>query len=48
MSRDVQEVKVDVMVLELKRQMEDHTLSLEHKMTLLKDGLNSENSNHDN
>lgn len=45
MRREVEEVEVDV-VVELKRQLEDQTLSLEQKMTLLKDGLNSENSNH--
>lgn len=47
MRSDVQELEVDAMVLELKRQLEDQTLSLEQKLTLLRDGLNSENSNHD-
>lgn len=45
MRRDVEEFEVDVVVVELKRQLEDETLSLEQKITLLKDGLNSENSN---
>lgn len=44
MRRDYEEVEVDVVVEELKRQLEDETLSQEQKMTLLKDGLNSENS----
>lgn len=45
--RRAEQVEVDEVVLELKRQLEDETLSLEQKMTLLKDGLNSEKSNHD-
>lgn len=46
MKRDVEEVEMDMVVMELKRQLEDKTLSPEQLMTLLKDGLNSENSNH--
>lgn len=44
MRRDDEEV--EEVVATLKRQLEDETLNLEQKMTLLNDGLNSEDSNH--
>lgn len=47
MRREAEEVEEVEVVAALKRQLEDETLSLEQKMTLLNDGLNSENSSHD-
>lgn len=47
MRREAEEAEEVEVVAALKRQLEDETLSLEQKMTLLNDGLNSENSSHD-
>lgn len=47
MRREAEEAEEVEVVAALKRQLEDETLSLEQRMTLLNDGLNSENSSHD-